>query len=199
MKREEKEKFEEAWLKVRLPVGLVVITLVAIAVGAFTVASFEDFGHSFGKSLFFFVLMASMFSVFSLIIVKSIISSSPSLIESILNKNSGSLAHNGARGLLGLLSKLFNGILGLFSGGIRGFLNRLPIAIEGLFNGLIAGFVNPYRIVYRLVYWEWHGGILISMIAGAFFGTAFALPLCPIGGLLGFLQGLILGDSEVKY
>ena len=76
--------------------------------------------------------------------------------------------------------------------------NRLSAAIQGFLNGLKAGFSKPYHLIYNIVYWEWHGGVFASMVAGGIFGLMFGIPFSLIGGILGFFQGLLLGDPEFK-
>ncbi len=59
-------------------------------------------------------------------------------------------------------------------------------------------FLNPIISSIIFVYWEWHGGIFESMVAGGILGLMFGIPFSLIGGVLGFFQGLLLGDPEFK-
>ncbi len=77
-------------------------------------------------------------------------------------------------------------------------IDRLSAAIQGFLNGLKAGFSKPYHLIYNIVYWEWNGGVLGSMVAGGIFGLMLGIPFSLIGGILGFFQGLLLEDPEFK-
>ena len=168
----DQEKFKRAWLKIRPLVRLI----ATLAAAVFVCIAFGK-NSSLNNTKQWYELLGAGFFVFIMMAIGFNV-----------------MAYFVAGWFLVTFQDITNSLANIQ----KSASNRLSAAIQGFLNGLKAGFSKPYHLIYNIVYVEWHGGVFESMVAGGIFGLMFGIPFSLIGGILGFFQGLLLGDPEFK-
>ena len=171
------EKFKRAWLKirplVRLIATLAAAVFVCIAFGKnSSLNNTKQWYELLGSGFVIFIMMAIGFNIMAYFVAGWFLVTFQDITNTLANIQKANIQKSAS--------------------------NRLSAAIQGFLNGLKAGFSKPYHLIYNIVYVEWHGGVFESMVAGGIFGLMFGIPFSLIGGILGFFQGLLLGDPEIK-
>ena len=172
----DREKFDKAWLKIR-PLVRFIATLGAAVVVVVMLGKNSSLNNTkwyelLGSFFVLFIMMAIFFNIMAYFVANWFLITFQDITNSLANIQKANIQKTAS--------------------------NRLSAAIQGFLNGLKAGFSKPYHFIYNIVYWEWHGGVFESMVAGGILGLMFGIPFSLIGGVLGFFQGLLLGDPEFK-